>query len=278
MNQDQKFPVFDHVNLLIFDLSYFIFFKYYAIKSWLKISKNKDNIEMNLDDEKFKQKFKSTFIDKVVNIVKKSKPDQIAFCKDCMNKDIWRLKVSDTYKNNRENKDFDFRVFQLTYDEIIPEIIEVMKNIKINRKFYNINVKIYEHESLEADDLVFILTKKMFPDKNKVVMTSDNDYLQLLDEKTELFDLKLNTLKSKSLGCHKKDLLLKILAGDPSDNISKIYTKKKSLDLINENSYETIIENHKDNESFQNNFNLICMECIPNQLIDQVIDKYSIND
>jgi 5'-3' exonuclease len=82
----------------------------------------------------------------------------------------------------------------------------------------------------EADDMVYIYCKRTKAiGMKKIVITSDNDYLQLLDDNTEIFDLKYKDLRTKSLGDSGKDILIKVLGGDPSDNIPKILSKKKTI-------------------------------------------------
>ena len=52
-------------HFIIIDGSYYIFFRYYAITSWMKISKKDENIDNPIENELFVDKFRSTFIGKL---------------------------------------------------------------------------------------------------------------------------------------------------------------------------------------------------------------------
>ena len=101
--------------------------------------------------------------------------------------------------------------------------------ITIENKTTLIN-KILKYPGLEADDCLSIMTKKIkktFPEGKITIITSDRDYLQLACENVELYDLKYKKLteRKSSYNNAEKDLFVKILTGDKSDNIPGIFTK-----------------------------------------------------
>ena len=257
---------------LVIDLSYSIFYRFYALRSYRKISKRTD-FELNVDDGMFKSLFKKAFVDMIIKLSRKHKPDELLFAVDCMRCEIWRRNIMPEYKNRANLSDFDVRVFQLTMGEIIPELVEQMKEFKISRRPHPVLVKIVKHEGCEADDLVYIYCKHFRPDCSKVIITGDNDYLQLLDDKTEIFCLKGKSLRSKSSGCKEKDVLNKVLGGDPSDNIPRLLSKNALSKLFQSKTITEIFEHYENDERFQRNMQMVDMRQIPQSLVQSVVDK-----
>lgn len=260
-------------SILVIDTSYAIFFRFYAIKSYLKISK-RDDVEMTIDNENFKEMFKRTFIDMIHKLCKKFKPKKIIFSLDCPRDDIWRTELMADYKDRKNMDDFDGRVFPFTINQIIPELKVTMQSFKMFRKVYSIDVHDIHHNKCEADDLVYIYCRHMHNEDTKVIITGDNDYLQLLDDFTEIYDLKMKCLRDKSLGSNEKDLLFKVLGGDPSDNIPSIMTKKKVKELLQTKNICEIMKLYEMNSKFKSNMNMVDMNCIPTYLIDEVKQTY----
>jgi 5'-3' exonuclease len=134
-------------------------------------------------------------------------------------------------------------------------------------------------EKAEADDMVYIYCKRTIAkNRKKIIITSDNDYLQLLDINTEIFDLKGKDLRTKSLGNSEKDILIKVLGGDPSDNIPKILSKKKTLEMIENTAYEEICDlfenaNETVRDQFRLNMTLVNMSNIPETIIKKALSK-----
>ena len=63
------------------------------------------------------------------------------------------------------------------------------------------------------------------PEREILIVTNDYDYLQLLDDKIHIYNLKNKNLREKSLGSKKLDLGVKIIVGDNSDNIPRCFPK-----------------------------------------------------
>ena len=129
------------------------------------------------------KKFYDSFskIMKKYNILEKN----IIFIRDCPRLTIWRLKYFKDYKANREdaygkNAKQVFKggpFFQYTYDTIIPDLM------KSN------SCKTIKSDFLEADDIIAITKKYLLrknPDSKIIIVTSDSDLLQLIDDNTTL--------------------------------------------------------------------------------------------
>ena len=206
-------------HFILIDGSYFIFFRYYSILNWCKMAK-KGNLEDPINNKDFVTKFKTTFVSKIKEISKKLKIENpiILVGKDCPRQTIWRMKYLSSYKANRVYDDtfLGGPFFQCAYEE---ELFKV-GGAKV----------IFEFPTLEADDCIAIIAKNIlekYPNANITIITSDMDYLQLAGPQIQLYDLKYRKLteRKSSFNNAKKDLFVKILTGDKSDNIKGVFKK-----------------------------------------------------
>ena len=253
--------------ILFIDLSYYIFYRFYALCTWVKMSKTE--CEMNINDVVFRDKYNKCFLDNITKLIKQYKTisENVVIACDCPRNDIWRKQYHDKYKDGREQQShFDGSVFPFTYEHILP--------LLINKKY---NILKCEHS--EADDIIGVLVKKINtcnPNTLIIIITNDNDYLQLLiNDNINIFNLKKLNLKSRSIGCYKKDLCYKILVGDKSDNISGIISSKKALTLINDiddiNSLQKHAEEHMNIHMFMFNKRMIDMDEIPSDIQKNIL-------
>ena len=261
--------------ILFIDMSYYIFHRFYALKSWYKRSQEHElDVENVLENKLFMEKFHKLFIENIKKIKKKHQIDNamIIFARDCRRSDIWRNKFYDEYKQTRDdkNRSFNPNIFIYTYDNIVPDLIKL-------------NMKIFEVENAEGDDIIAVLKKKIrtkYEDIPIYIITNDHDYLQLFDNNTYIYNLQGLNLRTKSRG-EEVDLKLKILQGDTSDNITSIFTKRttinKILELIkdNEKLEKFLEENEECKKLYNRNKLLIDFNMIPDNIklkINNLID------
>ncbi|MBP6386555.1 MAG: hypothetical protein KA327_08040, partial [Pseudarcicella sp.] len=130
-----------------------------------------------------------------------------------------------------------------------------------------------EYNFCETDDCIAYYTKNS-PEENKIVYSSDGDLTQLVSENTKIYNPSHHKLYSANdtIKYSHEDVLIenvkiiKMLCGDPSDNISgiknmgikrlislfpEVQTKKLSLDDIIEQS-NIIFEQDKNNKLITN--------------------------
>jgi 5'-3' exonuclease len=251
-------------NIILIDGSYFVFYRYYAIMAWWKIAKKDTPLcEHPIENEEFVSSFKRTFIKKIKEIPKKLKIKnaEMSVAKDCTRSDIWRNEFIDDYKGNRDYSNFHGQpFFKMAYDELFAEA-------GIQHVLY--------HPRLEADDCIAIATKHLIntvPDVKVTIITADHDYLQLINDQTDIFTLKLKPLRTEknSSGNAECDLFCKIVLGDKSDNIPRVFNKcgkKTALKLWNDkNSLRDKLEKENAEEKFNRNKKLIDFREIPEEL------------
>jgi 5'-3' exonuclease len=185
--------------------------------------------------------------------------------KDCKREDIWRIKLQNNYKGNRNVSGFmGTPFFKMVHDEKLFEQAGIETILK--------------HPSLEADDCIALSVKHLLKTKENIkvyIITSDKDYLQLIEPRVEIFDLSFTNIahKKTSMKDPKIDLFCKIVMGDISDNISSVLKKcgpKTALKCYNDNNYfEERMKKENAYKKFVLNKTMIDFNCIPIDLIEE---------
>ena len=267
--------------ILLFDTSYCCFYRYHAICNWFKLAHKE--IELNYDNisenEVFMSKFHKKFIDMILDIKKKYNIefDKIIMALDGCNN--WRKTKYPDYKANRKNSNsriYDDQIFKYLLNIIIPEL----------KNDYNI-ISILEHTA-EGDDVIAVIKKyirKNYPNQEIIIITSDTDLCQLIDDNTKIIDLKnknLNDGLEKSKLSPSRYLKQKCIIGDKSDNIPPIYPKcgKKTAEkyLNDQDCFEKKLqENNKFRDQYNLNKLLIDLDNIPDFIQESIINTYLLN-
>lgn len=263
-------------NFILIDGSYFVFYRFFAVKQWFKLSHPEEKTENDGLHPDFIDKFKTTFDIKLKEISKKLniKKPIILVGKDCPKKEIWRMKIHPTYKENRvyDNTFLGGNFFKMVYKEDLF--------LKGGAK------EILSCDNLEADDCLALTTKhiqKKFPESNIWIITSDMDYLQLANDKVKLFNLKFKDLtdSKNSYKNAEKDLFCKIVAGDKSDCIASPFKKcgiKTAEKYYNNRTlFEEKLKKENAYEKFRLNKTLIDFNEIPTDLVEKFNNKYGFN-
>jgi 5'-3' exonuclease len=261
--------------LLLVDNSYNAFYRINATLMWYKRAHPEEKYDKEYDwstNKIYTDKLKKMYLNSLSKIIKKHKIElnNIYFCRDCKRKDIWRMDLYPEYKKNRDGISNNFgNIFKYIYSNILPELQEK-------------GVRIISSDRAEADDVIAIiknLVRDQEKDRDIVIITSDHDYLQLIDDKTYIYNLKNKLLNEKSYGSAKKDLMVKILTGDKSDNIPSTWKKcgeKTALKYLD--NRELLQKKLKDPEilkRFELNQQLIDFKNIPSEIVDSVQQKFS---
>jgi 5'-3' exonuclease len=261
--------------LLVIDTSYLIFFRFHAVKSW--ITRAKPDVIIDKTDDittipEFMDTYRKTFFKTVQKIMKTNNitMNNVIFARDCSGADVWRKMIFTEYKENRDYSNFNGKtIFKWTYDNLLPEYIE--KGAKVVRFDY-----------IEADDIAAIITMHI-KDRPILIITNDNDYLQLcVNPNVKLLNLKEEDITTRSIGSPYADLMKKIILGDPSDNIPKVFCKCgiKTLEkyILNPQLLEdTLKQDIEANKRYKLNKVLIDFNQIPEIYKNEVINWININ-
>jgi len=257
--------------IIIIDQSYYIFNRYYATYNWYKRQNNEDFDYENIDENSdFILAFFRHFESDMKKIIKKYNTikSNIVFCVDCCRSEIWRNELYPNYKLTRSKKtNFNSIIFILFRNYIS-----------------NYNYNYCEYNNLEADDIAYLLQKKIkddFINYKIIIITNDNDYLQMYDKNILIHNMQFKDLSLRIKNNPKVELEFKIIYGDKSDNIIKIQPN-----LNKENAFKLAIMEEiekykylKDNnliEKYQLNKKLIDLKEIPEKLTDAFYSKYNI--
>ena len=273
MNVSNPNPTF-----IFIDGSYFCFYRYYSLLNWWKNAypEETDVLQNPYQNEKFVDKFKKIFIDNIQKIPKNLKLDKtitpiIIVGKDCKRADIWRNQLFPNYKANRLHNDgfMGGQFFKMVYED----------NLFIEGGAQTI----LQHPKLEADDCIAISVKYLlntYSTCNIYIITSDKDYLQLAEERVQIYNLvfKKLTEQKSSTGDPNCDLFCKILTGDTSDNISSVFPKcgpktamkyYKNRDLLTKKLQESTIFQ----TAYELNSKIIDFNNIPEELVNEFLQE-----
>lgn len=267
--------------IMLVDTSYYVFYRYFATYNWFRKQVPDVNGSNIMSNERFATKYHDLFEKTFVNLCKTHKiksTDNVVFIKDCPRDKIWRHEYIGGYKENREARTdtFDSSVFPFTYQTILPRLEE------------RYGVQVFGHEGLEADDVAAIVATDIM-DKMKgaeiIVITNDNDYIQLMNH-GNADKLLIENLQGKQIcqrvGCDPKTYIeVKKIMGDKSDNIPAIFKKcggKTALKLAQDPQALANVFQKSPDAKHQYELNNLCIDfqCIPNHLRTQVVERLNI--
>jgi 5'-3' exonuclease len=256
------------------DGSYYIFYRYYSLMNWWKISHSEEQLADPYQNEEFVEKFKKLHIEHLQQIPKKLKLDKdinpiLIVGKDCKRENIWRNELFPKYKGTRINGPEDGFMggpfFKMAYEE---ELF-----IKGGAK------AILKHPKLEADDCIAISVKHLvnrYPDCTIYIITSDKDYLQLNSHNVHIYNLAFKNIAENktSTGDSKTDLEIKIIMGDSSDNIPSVFPKcgpKTAQKCIEDPEFfkKKMADNPEYYAQYELNKKLVNFDNIPQDFIDE---------
>jgi 5'-3' exonuclease len=268
----------NHTFILI-DGSYCCFYRYYSLLNWWKNAypEETDVLQNPYQNDKFVDKFKKTFIDNIQKIPKNLKLDKsinpiIIVGKDCKRTDIWRNQLFTNYKANRfhDNGFMGGPFFKMVYED----------NLFIQGGAQTI----LQHPKLEADDCIAISVKYLlntYSTSNIYIITSDKDYLQLAQERVQIYNLAFKKLteQKSSTGNPNSDLFCKILTGDTSDNISSVFPKcgpKTAMKYYQNQELfkQKLQESTTYQTAYELNSKIIDFNNIPEELVQELLQKF----
>ena len=262
------------MTLLIADASYIVFHTYYAM---LKFYKNYFNANPDIpnimDSPLFASKFQKMFVRKVFEIADDhSIPlENIIFATDCDRESIWRRDVYPAYKAARSPKsEFNPKAFELTFETIVPAMCR------------DHGTSVMRVARAEADDIAGVIHGfvRSTSAEKIVIITNDNDYIQLADENTTIVNLaREDVCARKRENMSAADYLVcKILCGDKSDNIPGAVARcgmKTAEKLVkNKEKLESALRDNDVYNRFELNRVLMDMSRVPEDLKNEIISEF----
>jgi 5'-3' exonuclease len=265
---------------LLIDSSYVSFHRFFSTQIWYSKQFPDENYDENYDwsiNKTFIERYDRYYLSSIDKIRQRYNIpyENIIIVRDCPRETIWRLDNYEEYKSNRkntckfQNKKYNIgNIFKHIYQELYPKLYEEH------------GIKFIKVERAEADDVIAVITKKIHELDSThliVIITNDNDYLQLVNNHVLIWSLQNKLLNMKIKDTPYKELLLKIICGDVSDNISSCFDGETALNynelVDDENKLKLILENNmKFKEKFEKNKSLIDFNMIPDDLKNNILE------
>ena len=280
MNQEKKNGNSKKPYLLV-DSSYVSFHRFFSTLIWYNNVYPDEEIDDDydwLENKVFMKHFDETYMK---NLLKFKNMYNIPYenmivVRDCPRETIWRMNIYPEYKANRKNtcsyknKKYNIgNIFKHIYNNLYPQL----------EKQYGF--KILKVDNAEADDIIAVLAIKIRElDKSRlvVIISNDNDYLQLVNEKTLIWSLQNKLLNTKVETTAEEILIRKILKGDDSDNIPSLVGNMSERELSEIIRDSVKLENWfninpEKREMYMNNRQLIDFQYIPESIRKLILDE-----
>jgi 5'-3' exonuclease len=226
------------------------------------------------------QLLKHVLIKSVLKNVNEFSPDRVYICFD--GGSSWRKNVSDSYKAQRKearDKQDVAAGGDVNWSEFYRIVDELRTDFRTNFPFYTLQIN-----SIEADDIIAYLVKTSPQDDEKIILTRDGDYIQLLQyPNTKIYNPVDRKWMTSDNPLH--DLQVKICMGDKSDNIAAIlprmgiataekYVESGQLDKLLENARIEVEKFGKASKmeavNYFTNEKLIDLSKAPSTIVNQI--------
>lgn len=251
--------------LVIIDLHNMIFRNLFIAHNILNSEENKDSNPLT---DNFNL-WKHLMLNGLYGYVKQFSADRLVVAMEGRN--YWRRGVYAAYKGNRaaarDESPIDFEKFFPIMDQFLDELRIILPSAMF--------LKI---DKAEADDVIAVLSKNVSTNKT-IIVSNDKDMYQLHKYPwiKQWNPIKKNFVEILSPD---RDLQIKILTGDPGDNIPSVGKKinrkigpvnaKKILD-----NFEEEMKNPALFEAYNLNKTLIDFSCIPESISKEILDTYN---
>lgn len=218
-------------------------------------------------DEEFNG-FKANFIDELSTKIMEHKPDMVVMAMD--SRKLWRRDIDPLYKDGRKQARKESPV---DFERFFP----------IAEKFYEEIKQIFPHfrwillDRIEADDIIAVLTMEEFRSAKEIInISTDGDMAQLYQYSNyrQWSHAKRNFLEVLN---PKKELMIKILTGDKSDNIPNVKPRcgpKTAEKMLNE-GLDEYLQNEAIKTRFTMNKQLIDFDEIPVSIRNEIKEGYN---
>jgi len=160
-------------------------------------------------------------------IVRETRPDQIIICWDGPGGSAKRKIISKSYKEGRKPPRLNRGTRVLTESE--EKTNKTWQLQRLTEYFNNMPLIQFMFSGVEADDVIAYLAKHQhYEDWQKVIVSSDKDFFQLLDEKTVVYrPVQKQVLNMKHLikeyNIHPNNFAIaRAMVGDKSDNLEGV--------------------------------------------------------
>ena len=160
-------------------------------------------------------------------LVRESRPDLIVICWDGPGGSKKRKLLKKDYKSGRKPIRLNRAVRHLTEEQEVDN--KIWQQVRLVDYYNQLPVLQFMFDSTEADDIIaYISQTPRYKNWEKIIVSSDKDFFQLLNDKTLLLRPIQKEILSKNhilerFGIHPNNFAMaRALAGDKSDNIEGV--------------------------------------------------------
>tara|TARA_B100000287_G_scaffold180327_1_gene170363 strand:- start:690 stop:1664 length:975 start_codon:yes stop_codon:yes gene_type:complete len=157
-------------------------------------------------------------------VIRESKPDVVVICWDGAGGSAKRKSLKKDYKSGRKPIRLNRAVRNMSEDEEIQN--KIWQQTRLIEYYNQTPIVQFMFDGIEADDVIaYICTLPGLKEAEKLILSSDKDFFQLLDDKTILSrPIQKQVLNKKALlqeyGIHPNNFAMaRAMAGDKSDNL-----------------------------------------------------------
>ena len=205
-------------HFIILDGSYFVFFRYHAMRQWWKRARREDEPENPLESQRYRDGFISNFSKKLTGLAKLVGHDKKTesligvLAEDCASGTCWRKSIWPSYKGTRKHDAIAGEHFKMVHENNLFTHPLIQTRLS--------------YPGLEGDDCIALMVmeiRQKHPDARVSIVSSDGDFKQLLSNGIQMVDLKgkITGGPEQSVDAE-RELFCKIVAGDTSDNIPPV--------------------------------------------------------
>jgi DNA polymerase-1 len=188
------------------------------------------------------------FLKILQKLIRDIKPDRIVICWDGIGGSKKRKLVNKNYKGGRKPLRLNRDIKNLTEEQELQN--KVWQQVRLVDYLNNFPITQLVFEGVEADDVISFVCNQ-FDGWQKVIVSSDKDFFQLLDDETIVLRPTQNEVLNKNaivekFGIHPTNFALaRAIVGDKSDNLAGIKgvglpTVAKRIPFLSEEKSYTI--------------------------------------
>ena len=167
------------------------------------------------------------FLKILQKLCREIKPDRIVICWDGQGGSQRRKSVNKNYKSGRKPLRLNRDVKHMTEEQELQN--KIWQQVRLVDYLNNLPITQLMFEGVEADDIIsFVCQMPDFDEWQKVIVSSDKDFFQLLDNKTVAYRPTQHEILNKNnivekYGIHPINFALaRAIAGDKSDNLEGV--------------------------------------------------------
>ena len=168
-----------------------------------------------------------TFINIMNKITREISPDMIVVVWDGKGGSKKRRSMNKNYKAGRKPLRVNWNSDEMTAQD--TDNNKLWQQLRVIEYLNQTPMVQFMEPEVEADDVIsYIKSSSMFGDWQKVIVSADKDFIQLLDDKTLLFrpiqkEILNTNIVIEKFGIHPRNFALaRAMAGDPSDNLAGV--------------------------------------------------------